>query len=344
MGDIKLNIPERMQAVSINKQDGTLVVQNVPVPELAKGEVLVKISAAPINPSDLSRIKNSNRRDDTTSFVPGIEGSGTVVAAGAGLLPRLWLGKRVVCSSINDRSGTWAEYMVTKAERCFPLRNYISDYQGAMLLVNPMTAIAFFDIIRRGNHKAIVNTAAAGSLGKMIELLGRKFGISVVNIVRNKSQVDILHAIGAKYVLDSSNENFREDFHSLCLQLNSTLVFDAIAGRQTQQFLDVIPNGGSVIIYGNLSDEKQELNLTPLVMGNKKLSGFFLANWINENGLIKTIRSLIRVQQLFKRELKIEIQGRFPLEKVQQAVDTYLNNMSAGKVLLITGSKEVDLN
>jgi len=244
-------------------------------------------------------------------------------------------GKRVVCTSTHNASGTWAEYMVTKAERCFPLRKYISDYQGAMLLVNPMTALAFFDIIKHGKHKAIVNTAAAGALGKMIELLGRRFGISVINIVRNKAQVDIMYAQGAKYVLDCSAGNFLEDFHSLCMHLNATLVLDAIAGRQTQQFLDAIPYGGSVIIYGNLSDEKQKFNLVPLVMENKKLSGFFLANWINENGPLKTISNLIRVQQLFKRELKIIVQGKFPLVKVQEAIDTYLNNMSGGKVLLI---------
>ena len=194
-----------MQAVHLDKPGGSLVVVTVPVPHPKKGEVLVKMAAAPINPSDLQRIKSISDEQDLLSFIPGIEGSGTVVAAGKGLMPRLWLGKKGCSASAYLSSGTWAEYMVTSASYCFPIPKAISDEQGSMLLVNPMTAVAFFDMILHDKHKAIVNSAAAGALGGMIRFLGNKYKIPVINVVRNDQQAQMLQADGAKYVLNNTD-------------------------------------------------------------------------------------------------------------------------------------------
>src|SRR5450631_3213341 len=114
-------IPEMMQAVRLESPGGLLTIGTVQVPQPKDGEVLVKIVSAPVNPSDLMRIKSIVSKEELISFIPGIEGSGTVVSAGKGLLPKLWLGKRVACSSLNPASGTWAEYMVTPASFCFPI-------------------------------------------------------------------------------------------------------------------------------------------------------------------------------------------------------------------------------
>jgi len=104
-----------------------------------------------------------------------------VVAAGPGLLPRLWLGKRVACA-VSSFGGTWAEYL-THATLCVPLRNNLSLEQGAMLLVNPMTALAFFDIVKRGKHAAITSTAAASALGRMIVRLSQRHRVPVIAVV-----------------------------------------------------------------------------------------------------------------------------------------------------------------
>jgi len=134
-----------MQAVFMLNPGGPLIVKEVPVPEPGPSEVLVKIASAPVNPSDIARNKNV-QAEELSSFIPGLEGSGTVVAAGKGLLPRLWLGKRVACSATYGTSGTWAEYMITKAGNCFPLSSKVDDEQGSMSLVNPLTAIGFIEI------------------------------------------------------------------------------------------------------------------------------------------------------------------------------------------------------
>lgn len=329
-----MNIPLEMRAVHLEKPGGPLAVGTDRVPHPGKGEVLVKMAAAPINPSDLARIRSISG-EDVRNFIPGIEGCGTVVEAGKGLIPRLWLGKRVACSAIYPTSGTWAEYMVTSASYCFPVPRSISVEQASMLLVNPMTAVAFLDIIHSGRHKAIVNSAAAGALGGMIRYLGDKYNIPVINVVRNDRQAQILRAGGAKHVLVNTDTDFTEKLSSLTHDLEATLGLDPISGSYTQQLLEALPYGGTVIVYGNLSDNNQGTTLRPLVLDNKKLHGFYLGNWMKDKGLIKTIRNLIRVRQLLRNDIKITVQKRFPLENAQPAIDSYLDNMTAGKVLLI---------
>jgi NADPH:quinone reductase-like Zn-dependent oxidoreductase len=332
---VKTNLPEIMLAVLLREDDGCLSARHVPLPRPAAGEVLIKMACAPINPSDLARIKGVTEHADRLTFIPGIEGSGRVVAHGSGLLPALWQGKRVACNSVSDKSGTWAEYMVTPASRCIPLPDEISDEQGSMLLVNPMTAVAFFDMARRGGHKAIINTAAASSLGRMVELLGRKNGVPVIHIVRNLKQKTTLINLGAEHVLNTAEKSFSDDLHLLSQSLSATLVFDAVGGNLTRQLLLAVPPGSSVVIYGNLSGETPEIDHRSLVRDNKKVSGFFLGNSLKESGTIATIRNIVRVRNLLKNELEIPVQGRYPLEEAQEAMNGYLGNMSAGKMLLI---------
>jgi NADPH:quinone reductase-like Zn-dependent oxidoreductase len=335
---MNMKIPEMMQAVQLDRPEGPLLVRTLKVPHPKEGEVLVKMAAAPVNPSDLQRIKSVITDEDLISFIPGIEGSGTVVAAGGGLLPRLWLGKRVACSSLSPISGTWAEYLVTSASYCFPLPKNISDEQGSMLLVNPMTAVAFFDIIAHDKHKAVVNSAAAGALGGMIRILGHKHNIPVINVVRNEEQARSLLNEGAKYVLNNSDEDFPERLRFLSHDLEATLALDPISGSYTQQLLDALPYGSTVLLYGNLSGADEGTRLRPLLLENKKLHGFYLVNWMKDNTLLKTISNLNKVKQLLKNDFRIAVQARFPLEKTQLAIDTYLKNMTGGKVLLIPAS------
>ena len=167
-------IPATMKAVFLEKHEGRLIIKEVKTPVPGPGEVIVKMNAAPVNPSDLARIRNAHKNHDLATFIPGLEGSGTVVAAGKGILPNLWKGKRVSCSAEYPESGTWAEYVVTKAGKCFPLGRKVSDEQGSMSLVNPLTALAFFEMAKQNKHKAIINNAAASALGRMVEMLGEK--------------------------------------------------------------------------------------------------------------------------------------------------------------------------
>ncbi len=310
-----MNIPEKMLAVKLEKPGGPLITRSVQVPKPKQGEVVIKMAAAPINPSDITRIKGISGEQELLSFIPGIEGSGKIVAEGKGLLPRLWLGKRVACSAIHPESGTWAEYMVTSASYCFPISKTISDDQGSMLLVNPMTAVAFFDIAAHEKHKAIVNSAAAGALGRMIRILGNKKNIPVINVVRNVLQAEMLVKEGAEYVLINSDVDFAEKLKVLTHELNATLALDPISGNYTRQLLEALPYRGTVLVYGQLSGIDQGTSLRPLVLENKKLHGFYLGNWMKGVNLIKTALNLYMIRHLFKNEIKVTVQEGFPWRK-----------------------------
>jgi NADPH2:quinone reductase len=328
--------PEKMRAVFLDKPGGQLVVREVKTPQPGPGEVLVKILAAPINPSDLAMLRSAHIEYDLTTFIPGLEGSGKVVAAGKGMLPKLWMGKRVACSADYHTSGTWAEFMVTKAGKCFPIGRGVSDEQGSMSLVNPLTALGFFEIAREHNHKAIINNAAAGALGRMVELLGNKYNIPVINLVRKPQQVEFLKSKGSRYVLDSSGLSFHENLRDLAQELKATLLFDSVCSPELTKMIDVLPAGSSVIIYGNLTREEQIMvNPRSLIDKDITISGFYLGARSKKNGLFKNMINLIKVGKLMSEDLTIQIHARFPLEKTQQAVDTYLANMSAGKALLL---------
>lgn len=329
-------LPASMKALFIDNPDSRLIVKEVERPVPGPGEVLIRMKAAPVNPSDLARIRNAAAEHDLATFIPGLEGSGTVVAAGKGILPHLWMGKRVACSSVNPTSGSWAEYMVTKAGMCFPLSAKVDDEQGSMSLVNPLTALAFFELVKKNRHKALINNAAASALGRMVELLGSRHNIPVINIVRNNDQAGMLLNTGSRYVLDSSSPLFIEDLAELSGKLKATILFDSVCSRQLEKMIEVLPSGSSVIIYGNLSGEEQiMINPVSLIGNNIKISGFYLGSRAKENGLLKNVMNLREVSRLMSSGMKIKIRGRFPLEKAQEAVDTYLRNMSAGKVLLI---------
>ena len=168
-------IPDQMTAVVLDSYSGAeaLRVEQRPVPKPGKDEVLVKVAASPINPSDLAFLDGNYGFDNPPPVVPGGEGSGTVVAVGPGSMGRYFLGKRVACLSNGERDGTWAEYVVASTKGgAFPLNKSVSLEQGAMSVINPLTASAFLEITNDGEHKAIVLTAAASALGQMVNRLG----------------------------------------------------------------------------------------------------------------------------------------------------------------------------
>jgi NADPH2:quinone reductase len=342
--DMNISIPESMVAVQLDRNSGPLTVRQCPVPRPGPGEVLIRMAAAPINPSDLAFLKGSYGIQKPFPAVPGIEGSGIVVTAGSGVFPLWLIGKRVGCIAPSTANGTWAEYMVTPATRCFPLGKNLTLEQGAMLVVNPMTAIAFFNIVKREKHEAIVNNAAASALGRMILRLGLKHGVPVINIVRRQEQEDLLHSLGAKYVLNSNHPDFSHQLRMLTHQVKATLILDAVAGRQTQQLLEAAPFGSTVLIYAHLSGEPLGINPHTLTHEDKRIAGFYLANWVAKKRFLQVLRDTQKVQRLAHDELRTTVQRRLPLSAAQQALDIYQNNMTSGKVLLVANPQEVPLD
>lgn len=334
-------IPDSMLVVQLDEDGGRLNTRQIPIPQPGKGEVLIRMSASPINPSDLGFIEGGHGYEKTFPVVPGVEGSGTVVKAGPGLLPKLLLGKRVACAKPSIGNGAWAQFMLTRASLCVPLQKNISLEQAAMLIVNPLTALAFFEFFEQGRHSAIINTAAASALGRMMVRMALKRNIPLINIVRRKEQADMLFSIGAKHVLVSTEADFNQKLSALAHQLNATLILDAISGAFTQQLIDAAPDDSLILLYSNLSREPSRISPHSLWLHNIRVEGFYLGVWAAKQNLLKFLTLSLEVQKLAETDLQTSIYKRLSLSSAQEALDLYLSNMTAGKILLVIDPKEV---
>jgi NADPH2:quinone reductase len=329
-----------MRAVQLNDykgKPGSLTVAEVPVPRPGPGEVLVRVAASPVNPSDLMFITGNYGFKKPLPAIPGFEGSGTVVETGSGMMARFMKGRRVACAAADAKStgGLWAEYIVTSANFCVPLRKDVDLEQGATMLVNPLTAWAMVDEARRGGHRAAVQTAAASALGRMVIRLGRKFSLPVINVVRRAEQVELLRDMGAEHVLNSSDSGFDEQLRALCHQLGASISFDAVAGEMSGRVLRAQPDGSRMLVYGGLSMQGVKLDPDLLVFERKHVEGFWLSAWLRGKNLLSQLRTANQVQELLGGDLRTEIRARLPLEKAAEGLAQYAANMTAGKVLLV---------
>jgi len=324
-----------MRAVELRAYDGSLHVVERPLPKLRSGELLVRLAAAPINPSDLAFIKGRYGVRKPLPIVPGFEGAGTVVASGGGLASRALVGRRVACGAPDGGDGTWAEFIVTSPRRCFPLRPRIDDEAGATLLVNPLTAWVLMASARREKHRAVAQTAAASALGRMLLRLSLRYGPPMVHVVRRPAQVALLKSLGAEHVLDSSRPDFAAELERAFRTLGVTRVFDAVAGSLTNQLVRALPSGGRVTVYGALSEEPCTLEPGSLIFGHRSVDGFWLSEWFREAHPLDQARAGLAVQRLLGGELKTEVAARLPLERAAEAVERYTGRMTEGKVLLV---------
>jgi NADPH2:quinone reductase len=229
-----------------------LSLKQAPIPEPAADEVLIRIEAAPINPSDLAlllgpadistaRVGGTSENPTLTATIPqkaigamagradqsmvvGNEGAGVVVKAGANA--QALLGKTVAALG----GGMFSQYRVVKAAACLPLPEGTSPAEGASCFVNPLTALSMVENMRRENHTALVHTAAASNLGQMLNKICLKDGVPLVNIVRSTEQATTLRNIGAKYVCDSTSPNFMAELTDAIAATGATLAFDAVGG------------------------------------------------------------------------------------------------------------------
>src|SRR6266496_981225 len=339
------SLPSTMHAVQLDEPNGKLNLRELPVPRLQAGQVLVRMAAAPINPSDLGALSGmsySGKRQ--FPFTPGLEGSGTVVEAGEGMMPRLLKGRRVACSALLTGNGTWAEYMVTSAQLCIPLNKNVSLEQGTMLLVNPLSALAILDIAQRGKHRAIVSTAAASALGGMILRLGKRRDIPIIHVVRRQAQVDQVRELGGEYILNSSEADFVEKLRTLAHKLQATLLLDAISGNMTQQLAEAAPFGSTILLYSRLSHEECIIDARTALVNDLHFDGWFLANWLRKKNLLQLLKLSQQAQSLLGTDLQSPVHKRFPLAEAQQGLETYVSNMGAGKILLVANPQEVALD
>ena len=328
------NFPSSMKGLVLKTFNEDLAVEDLEVPRPVKGEILVKIDSAPINPSDWAFLRGLYASPKKLPVVAGFEGSGIVMATGNDFFSRRLLGKKVALFAPNTGNGTWAEYTLTQAATAIPLKKDLSLEQGSMLLVNPLSVIAMISISKKKRIKAIANTAGASALGQLLNKMCRQNGLQCVNVVRRPEQVELLKKNGAQFILDSSSPNFNTEMRDLFKQLNVEIAFDALSGAMVSQLLAALPKDGEVMVYGALSEEEMKVPHGRFIFEGKKISGFWLSHWIKQQSMFTLLQAFNKAQKFLSREHEIQIKGRMSLTEVNEGLNTFPENMSAGKILI----------
>jgi len=324
-----------MKALVLNHYGDPPAIEykDIQVPKPGTDEVLVKVAIAPINPSDLIFVAGNNPSSRPLPSSPGFEGSGTVVESGGGDLADQLLTKKVACRGLPDRGGTWAEYIVTTADRCIPLLPNVSLEQGSMLLVNPLTAWALIQSARTNGHKCAIQTAAASALGKMVVRYAEQLQYPIINVVRNAQQLQTLKELGAEHVLNSSESAFQSQLKELAQRLNATVAFDAIAGDICNVILAAMPNGSELWSYGGLSKEPCKIDPMVLIYQNKTVKGFWGPPTVYKLNKPKFDAAICEIQNNLSGIFRTDIRKVYEPQQFQEALSDYTGNMGGGKIL-----------
>ena len=245
-----------LQLRSLVKRSGELEVSlfDVPIPHPGPDEVLVRVEASPINPSDLgllfgaadmgtARLSGTQERPVITARIPegamkamagrldasmpvGNEGAGVVVEAGSSAAAQALLGKTVAVLG----GAMYSQYRCVAAEQCLLLPEGATPAEGASCFVNPLTALGMVETMKREGHRALVHTAAASNLGQMLQRICLKDGIALVNIVRKAEQAELLKGIGATWVCNATSPTFMRELTDALVATGATIAFDATGG------------------------------------------------------------------------------------------------------------------
>ena len=369
----------QLQSLATSEGELQLSLVRVPVKEPGPDEVLVRVDATPINPSDIgllfgaadmSRAKFSGSGASSKVVAPvpeayrramaprvgqslpvGNEGAGEVIKAGANA--QNLLGRTVAILG----GAMYAQYRTMKAVDCLQLPAGTTAAQGASCFVNPLTALGMTETMRREGHTALVHTAAASNLGQMLNKICLKDGIPLVNIVRSAEQTKILRDIGAVHVVDSSAPSFMNDLISALEDTGATIAFDAIGGgKLAGQILTAMEVAAvrkmkefsrygsttykQVYIYGGLDTGPTELQRAFGMSWG--LGGWLLTPFLMKVGPVETGKLRQRVANEIKTTFASHYTKAISLAEAlsAEAIAAY-NKKSTGEKYLINPNKDV---
>ena len=355
------------------ESDGTLTValEDVTFPDPTGNQVLVKMEAAPINPSDLAILTGAadleNADYSTGKYVAkmpepfnagskarhglklpaGNEGAGTVVATGDGEKAKALMGQRVACVPGN----AYSQYCIAEANMCLPRGDHTAE-DGASAFVNPMTALGFAENAKMDKQDAILHTVGASNLGQMLTRICQEDGLALVNMVRKSEQAELLKGIGAEHVVNSADDDFMKQLQSAIDETNAFYGFDPIGGGQTVDTvfkamervavgkMDEYSRYGStqqkrMFIYGRL--DMGQTVLSPSYGFGWTLSGWLLFPFLQSVGMETMGRIRQRVLDSLTTTFASSYKTHVDLEEMltKEAVMDY-RQMKTGEKYLVT--------
>ena len=307
-----------------------LAVRDVPRPEPAPGECLVRMLASPVNPSDLMCVRGVYGYRPDPPAVPGFEGVG-VVEGGRGLLAKLLTGRRVAV--LSRTAGNWAEFNTCPAKQCVPVPGDLPVEQAAMFFVNPATALAttrYVLDVPKGDW--LLQTAAGSSLGRMVVRLGVHHGFRTVNVVRREEQAGMLRGLGADAVV--TFDGGTDDPAELPDRVRTAIgpadfdarggvgyAIDPVGGSTGSGAAACLGERGRMLAYGTLSGDPIVLNPRHLLFHRSRVEGFYLTDFVEARSLPGRLKFVREIASLLSAGTITNDAGpSFPLDRVADAV------------------------
>jgi NADPH2:quinone reductase len=317
----------------------TLEVRDLPTPEPGPGQVRVRMRASPINPSDLLVVRGEYGALPKLPATPGFEGVGIVEANGGGFYGKLMVGKRVAV--LNRSAGNWAEQVVLPAREAYwLLPKSLPDEQVATFFVNPATAwIMVTDVLKVPRDAWLLQTAAGSALGKMVIRLGKKLGFRTINVVRRADTAAEIAALQPDEIIDSSKENLEERVSAITGGKGVFYALDAVGGETGSAVFRSLGPLGRMVVYGALAaDQPIQATARKLILGSKRIQGFWLSDWVRRRGPLKMLFLLRRVGRLIQEgTLRSDIAATYSLDQIKEAVAAAETPGRQGKILLKLG-------
>lgn len=342
-----MTIPSTMKALLLRNDgyaqipSGTVLEAMAPyveagtieVPSPKGSEVLIKVALASINPSDVMFIKGMYGQPRALGRPAGFEGVGEVVAAGPdaeGLI-----GKRIAFATGLTNWGSWAEYAVAEAAACIPLLDTVRDEDAAAMIVNPLTAIAMFGLVKDEGEKAFILTAGASQLCKLIIGVAKDEGYRPIAIVRRDDQIALLEGMGAAHVLNAEAPDFKQKLAEVLKVEKPRILLDAVTGPLAGAIFSAMGKRARWIVYGRL-DAAQTVIPEPgqMIFMHKRIEGFWLTEWMRSVGPERRAAAAIEAQKRFSDgRWATDVTAIVPLEEAVLRVSEELAKPN-GKVFI----------
>ena len=307
-----------------------LRVVDLPWPQPAPAEVVVQMSAAPINPADLNSIEGKYPIKAPLPATPGMEGAGIVIEVGSAVRD-LAIGTQVI---LPHSFGTWREIAVIAADRLVAVPREIEPIQAAMLKVNPITAwrmIHDFVSLRKGDW--LIQNAANSGAGQCAIQIARELGFKTVNVVRRRELVEELRSLGGDVVL-VDGDNLRDEVAAATNKVPIRLALNAVGGENALRVAKCLASDGTMVTYGAMSLEPLCIPNGMLIFKNLRFTGFWVNKWYEAATPEQRAETFAPLFEMAKRGLlRTKVEKTYPLSEAQAGIQHASRNKRSGKIV-----------
>ncbi len=325
----------RPDDIALSNVADLLELGELPVPQPTEGQVLVKVALAAVNPSDEMFIQGLYGQPRIAGNAAGFEGVGEVVASGGGPLADGYVGQRVAFVATPGSPGTWSEYSIADANTCIPLIDAVRDEDGAAMIVNPLTALAMFDIVKGDEARAFILSAGASQLSKLLIGVAADEGYRPIALVRRDDQIPLLEGLGAAHVLNITADDFAARLAAVLKEERPKVFLDAVANQVSARVFDAMGRQARWVIYGKLDPEPPTIAQPGhLIFMGKRIEGFWLSGWMVDTPMADKVTAISAAQRRFASgEWKTDVNAVLGFEEAIDRLPAELAEPN-GKVFL----------